>query len=59
MNFIFLLGLKNLKRRRRRTFFTALDDALGAWLTVVYLGVSNYSYDSLIDNSSANEFRSC
>ena len=52
MKFIFLLGLKNLSRRRRRTFFTAIGVVLGVCLTLVYLGVSNYTYGSLIDNSA-------
>lgn len=47
--FTLRMAFRNLKRQRRRTFFTALMMVGGFWLCSIFLGVAEGSYDSIID----------
>ncbi len=43
------MAFRNLKRQKRRTFFTGLMMVGGFWLCSIFLGVAEGSYDSIID----------
>ena len=54
--FLFDLAVKNLKRRKRRTYFTVAGISFGVWLSILFLGIMNYNYGKLIDNGSKMSF---
>jgi ABC-type lipoprotein release transport system permease subunit len=53
---LFVLSWRNLARRKRRTFITALTVALGVFLSVTFTALGDYSYTNMINTSAKMGF---
>lgn len=53
---LFLLSWRNLARRKRRAFITALTVALGVFLSVTFTAMGDYSYTNMINTSAKMGF---
>ena len=53
---LFLLSWRNLARRKRRAFITALTVALGVFLSVTFTALGDYSYTNMINTSAKMGF---
>ncbi|MCB9655704.1 MAG: ABC transporter permease, partial [Deltaproteobacteria bacterium] len=49
---ILKLAWRNVWRNRRRTLINVVSIALGVWLTVTSVGLADYSYHQMIDDSA-------
>lgn len=53
---LFVLSWRNLARRKRRAFITALTVALGVFLSVTFTALGDYSYTNMINTSAKMGF---